>query len=78
MGRLDTEALFVALDKRRRHLTAESGERVSWRSVGRELGISQSTFTRLGIHHAPPSADTLVRLMGWLGETDLKPYITTT
>lgn len=71
----DPEALYVALDKRRRHIAADTGTRYGWRAVARELGISQSTFTRLGIHHKSLSAETLVLLMTWLGETDLKPYL---
>jgi transcriptional regulator with XRE-family HTH domain len=74
--KLDAEALYVALDKRRRQLAREQATRISWREVARELGISQSTFTRLGMHNRPPNTDILVLLLGWLGETDLAPYLT--
>lgn len=70
-ARFDVEALYVALDKRRRH------RRLLWRDIAHAAGISASTFTRMGQGHAP-SADNLVRALGWLGETDLKPYIKTT
>lgn len=73
---LDVEALYVALDKHRRQLARDRATRISWREVARELGISQSTFTRLGVHNRPTSADILVLLLGWLGETDLAPYLT--
>jgi hypothetical protein len=65
----DVEALYVALDKRRR------ADHRLWRDIAHEAGISASTFTRMGQGHHP-SADNLVKALAWLGETDLKPYIT--
>jgi transcriptional regulator with XRE-family HTH domain len=75
---LDPEALFTALDAKRRSIARATLGGFSWRAVARELGISQSTFTRLGVHHHMPSAEILVKLLGWLGETDLAPYLTCT
>jgi hypothetical protein len=71
----DTEAFYVALDAHRRLLARNRGRRVTWREIGRELAISQSTFTRLGIYNQSLTTSTLVKLLSWLGETDLKPYI---
>lgn len=67
--RFDPEALYVAIDRRRRAL------RISNREVLRQIGEhTPSSLTRLG-HGRQPSADLLVRLLHWLGETDLAPYI---
>lgn len=52
----DPEALYVALDRRRRH------DRMLWRDIAREAGVSPSTLTRIGQGHAP-DAQGLVRLM---------------
>ncbi len=66
---LDTEALYTALDRQRRE------RRISFRQVLREAGIPcASITTRLGRHHQV-SAENLIRLLLWLGETDLKPYL---
>lgn len=66
---LDTEALYVAVDRRRRRL------RISRREVLRQIGEkTPSALTRLG-QGGQPSADLLVRLLDWLGETDLAPYV---
>lgn len=66
---LDTEALYVAIDRRRREL------RITRREVLRQIGErTPSALTRLG-QGGHPSADQLIRLLTWLGETDLKPYI---
>lgn len=68
-ARLDTEALYVAIDRRRRHL------KLSNREVLRQVGEhSPSSLRRLG-QGVVPSADQLVRWLHWLGETDLAPYI---
>lgn len=68
--RLDPEALYVAVDRRRRKL------RISQREVLRQIGEhTPSTLTRIG-QGSHPSADLLVRLLHWLGETDLAPYLT--
>lgn len=66
---LDVDALYVALDRQRRR------DRKKWRDVAHEAGLSASTLTRLG-QGKRPDADGLVRLLAWLGTTDLAPYIT--
>lgn len=65
---LDVEALYTAIDRRRRT------RRMHFRDVAREAGISPSGLTRLGLGRRP-DADNLVRLLGWLGTTDLRPFI---
>ena len=65
----DPEALYVALDRRRREL------RISRRELLRQCGLpTPSIITRLGQGHGLDSR-SLVALLDWLGETDLKPYI---
>lgn len=68
--RLDPEALYVALDRKRRQL------RISGAEMLRQAGIrgSRSIWTRLA-HGYLPDATNLARLPVWLGDTDLKPYI---
>lgn len=67
--RFDPEALYAAVDRRRRELC------ISGREVLRQVGeYTPSALTRLG-QGKQPSADLLVRLLHWLGETDLAPYI---
>lgn len=65
----DPEALYVALDKRRRDL------RISRRELLRQCGFgSPSLVTKLGQGHSI-DARSLVVFLNWLGETDLKPYM---
>lgn len=66
---LDVEALYAALDRRRR------GERLRWRRLAPIVGVSPSTFTRLS-QGCVPNVEGLIRMLAWLGETDLKPYLT--
>lgn len=67
--RFDPEALYVAIDKRRRELG------ISKREVCRQVGErTPSAVTRIG-RGTHPSADLLVRLLHWLGSTDLAPYM---
>lgn len=63
------EAFYHRLDRERRN------RRTSWRAIGRDTGVASATFTLLGQGHAL-SLDTLAALLAWLGETDLKPYMT--
>ena len=70
IGTLNMDALYVAIDRRRRE------RRISFRGVCREARISPGTTTRLG-RDSQISAENLARLLLWLGETDLKPYLTT-
>jgi hypothetical protein len=65
----DPAALHAALDRRRR----ASG--ISWRELQRQAGIAgHSTPARL-VAGQTLRADTLLRLMAWLGETDITPYV---
>ena len=65
----DVEALYVALDRQRRHL------RISAREVLRQAGVrGPSIWTRLSRGQAP-DVHNLVRLLAWLGTTDLAPYM---
>lgn len=66
--RLDVEALYTALDRQRRKA------RLRWRDVAKEAGVSPSTFTRIGQGNRP-DADGLVRLLLWLGETDVRAFV---
>ncbi len=67
--RFDPEKLYVAVDARRREL------RVSQREVLRQVGEhTPSSLTRLG-QGAHPSADLLCRLLVWLGDTDVRRFI---
>lgn len=67
--RLDTEALYAAVDRQRRR------QRLSWRTTAHHIGVSPSLFTKLG-HGGRPDADRLLLILAWLGTTDLKPFIT--
>lgn len=69
---LDVEALYVALDRKRRQ------ERISGSEVLRRSGVgttSRSAWTRIA-HGEGLSADNLVRLLLWLGETDVRAFVT--
>lgn len=66
---LDTEKLYQAIDRKRRAL------RISQREVLRQMGEhGPSALTRLG-QGRHPSADLLIRMLTWLGTTDLAPFI---
>lgn len=65
----DPEALYVAIDRRRRELG------ISKREVCRQVGEhTPSAVTRIG-RGTHPSADLLVRILHWLGETDVGAYM---
>lgn len=67
--RFDPEKLYVALDRRRREL------RISGRELCRQVGEhGPSALTRLG-QGRMPSADLLARLLVWLGDTDVGPFL---
>ncbi len=65
----DPEALALALDRKRQ------SEAICGRELGRRTDVSPAVLTGLAqgdlIH-----VSVLVRLLGWLGETDLDPYLT--
>lgn len=66
--RFDPEALAIALDAQR----LERG--ISWRQVGRETGVVPSSLTKLA-YGQPIGLGSIVALLAWLDETDLKPYL---
>jgi hypothetical protein len=79
---LDVAALMDAVDAerlRREHsLTRDihgHRQRYPWTRVARESGISEATMNQLPAAARAPSADTLVRLLVWLGSADLRPFI---
>lgn len=67
-GELDPAALYAKLDQQRE----ASG--LTWRRLAAEAGVSPSGLTKLG-HGGHPSSDVLVRLLAWLGTTDLGPFL---
>lgn len=69
MHHFDAEALYVAIDRERR------ARYLSWRGVLREAGIPGVTLITRMAHGGAPDANNLVRLLLWLGNTDIKPYI---
>lgn len=72
---LDPEALYVALDTRRRQLQRESRTAISWRKVAAQAGVAPSAFSRLGILHGNLHANVLIKMLAWLGTTDLAPFV---
>jgi hypothetical protein len=68
---LDTEALYVALDRKRRLLRISGAEMLRQSGVGT---TSRSVWTRLA-HGEKPSADNLVRFLVWLGQTDVQAFV---
>jgi hypothetical protein len=68
-GTFDPLALFEALNRKR---VAEGSP--SWRTVAHLLGVSPSTLTRLR-HAQQPDVGSVVRLLAWLGTTDLAPFV---
>jgi hypothetical protein len=63
------EALYVALDARRRR------EHLLWRDIAKQAGCAASTFTRMGLYGQAPNAENLARMLLWLGNTDLAPFL---
>src|SRR5690349_18280068 len=57
---VDVVALYAALDQKRQM------EGLSWRELAAALGLSPSTFTRMGQGHRP-DVDTFATLLRWLG-----------
>jgi transcriptional regulator with XRE-family HTH domain len=58
--RLDVDALYAALDEKRR------AKRLSWRQLASEAAVSASTFSRLA-QGRRPDVDTFGALIQWLG-----------
>jgi transcriptional regulator with XRE-family HTH domain len=59
MPSFNDAAFMAALDERRH------GENLSWRELGRRLGLSPSTFSRLS-RGRRPDVETFVKLIAWL------------
>ena len=59
-AQLDVEALYGALDARRKR------KALSWRDVAREAGVSASTLTRMA-QGKRPDVDGFAALVDWLG-----------
>jgi len=60
MGSAFDDAAFFEMLERRRH-----AEGASWRQLGRQLGLSPSTFSRLA-RGRRPDVETFVKLLAWL------------
>ena len=57
---VDVAAFYAALDRKRQD------EGLSWRALGRALGVPASTFTRLA-RGGGPDVDAFAVLLHWLG-----------
>lgn len=64
----DVSVLYDRLDAQREQ------QELSWKGIARDIGISPSGFSRMAIG-AVPDVHTLSRLLLWLGDTDIGPYI---
>lgn len=64
----DVPKLFARLDA----LRVERD--LNWRQVAGQCHVSASTLTRIS-QGQTPSLDGLARLLVWLGDTDLEPYL---
>lgn len=70
-ARFNVPALYAALDKER----TERG--LQWRQVAAQAQVQASTLSRIGVQSMAPNLDGLVRLLVWLGDTDVGPFIAT-
>ncbi len=59
-AQLDVQALYAALDTRRK------SDKLSWRQTAAEANVSASTLTRLG-QGKRPDVDSFAALIHWLG-----------
>lgn len=66
--RLDVDALYADLERRR------SERRIYWQDVATEANVCKSTLTRIS-RGLRPDVDGLVKLLNWLGTTDLGRYV---
>lgn len=46
-----------------------------WQDVAQQVGVSQNTMSAFKTRSARPQLDTLFGLMGFIGTTDLKPFM---
>lgn len=70
MKEFDSRLLAQALEQRRQEL----GPTTTWKEVAAQAGVPESSLTRLrkqGMSRRP----VLVRLLEWLEQTDLGPYL---
>lgn len=65
---LDSEALYQAMEHRRRELN------ISWHEVTRQAGMNAISASRRLREGHSLSADGLILLMRWLGTTDVTPF----
>jgi len=66
---LNVEELFSTMDRRRR------AERLTWRQVAAQAGVTPSTFSRMALDSASPNATGLCRMLVWLGITDVRRFL---
>jgi hypothetical protein len=45
--------------------------------VAEQTDISASTFSHMGLDFTTPSAENLCRMLLWLGDTDMRPFLRT-
>ncbi len=67
----NTHAFYARLDAAR----AERG--TSWAAICGDTGVHKSDISRIERMGKPPSVTALARLLKWLGDTDIGPYICT-
>ncbi len=60
MKRFDSQLLFAALDQQRQ------AQGLSWQELGRAIGVSASTITRLR-NGGRLEVDGMLAMVGWLG-----------
>lgn len=68
-GCFDSAAFRARLDQRRTELG------ISWREVNRQSGLPAAAGAIKLRYGYVPNIETVCRLMAWLGETDLGPYL---
>jgi hypothetical protein len=64
----DVRAFYVAADAKR------CEQNTNWSALARQLGMKPDTLLKLQ-HGRTFSLGTLVRILEWMGETDLQPYM---
>lgn len=66
---IDARRLYEALNQRRTALS------ISWREVMRQAGVRAPSFSTRLKNGGEPDLQNLARLLLWLGDTDLRPYL---
>lgn len=67
--RFDIRALYDALNARRQIIGLD------WRDLAKQADVNASTFSRMGVQGLAPNVENLARMLIWLGDTDIKPYL---